>query len=74
MANSRRVKTVADRKANTSTDTRTVITSAGGVNTGRQTVICMSEIQHGVECENCGKERYMYERCQHCGHVHWKDD
>ena len=26
-----------------------------------------------TECENCGRQRYTFERCQHCGHVHWKD-
>ena len=25
-----------------------------------------------VACENCGKQRYTFERCNHCGHVHWK--
>jgi hypothetical protein len=26
-----------------------------------------------VECGQCGKQRYSYERCQHCGYVHWRD-
>jgi rRNA maturation protein Nop10 len=26
-----------------------------------------------TECENCGKQRYTFEACQHCGHVHWRE-
>jgi rRNA maturation protein Nop10 len=25
-----------------------------------------------VTCENCGKQRYTWEACHHCGHVHWR--
>jgi len=27
-----------------------------------------------TECGNCGEQRYTYERCHHCGNVHWEDD
>lgn len=27
-----------------------------------------------TECDNCGRQRYTFERCQHCGHVHWRED
>jgi rRNA maturation protein Nop10 len=33
----------------------------------------MTEIQQYTECENCGKDRYTFEACQHCGHVHWRE-
>jgi hypothetical protein len=33
-----------------------------------------SDIQRTTECESCGKQRYTFEACQHCGHVHWRDD
>jgi rRNA maturation protein Nop10 len=26
-----------------------------------------------TECENCGEQRYTWEACHHCGHVHWRD-
>jgi len=31
-------------------------------------------VQQYTECEACGKQRFTFERCQHCGNVHWKDD
>ena len=31
-------------------------------------------VQRTTECGNCGKQRYTFERCQHCGNVHWNDE
>lgn len=30
--------------------------------------------QKTTECECCGKQRYTFEACHHCDHVHWRDD
>jgi hypothetical protein len=27
-----------------------------------------------VRCEQCGRQRYTFEACHHCGHVHWRED
>lgn len=30
-------------------------------------------VQRTTKCENCGKQRYTFERCQHCGNIHWEN-
>jgi primosomal protein N' len=33
-----------------------------------------SDAHDTVTCENCGQQRYTWEACPHCDHVHWRDD
>ena len=38
------------------------------------TLLADGGVQQTTECENCGKQRYTFEACNHCGNVHWEDD
>ena len=41
---------------------------------GQTQLVTDGGVQQTTECENCGKQRYTFERCQHCGNVHWENE